>query len=51
MNEKTYILPESLRNALLQYLETRPYSEVAQGIAALTSLQEQAKTDAPNAAA
>lgn len=33
-------LPESVREHLLQYLSTRPYREVAEGIAALMSLEE-----------
>ncbi len=37
---KTYVLPEELRTALLQYLAQRPYQEVAQAIAALMKLQE-----------
>ena len=38
--EKQFILPESILAAILRYLETRPYAEVAQGIAALTRLEE-----------
>lgn len=37
--EVTYLLPKSIRDALLNYLSSRPYIEVAQGIEALQSLQ------------
>lgn len=37
--EVTYLLPKSIRDALLNYLRSRPYVEVAQGIAALQALQ------------
>lgn len=33
-----YALPDSLRQALLAYLVTRPYAEVAQGVQALQAL-------------
>lgn len=34
----TYALPAALRDALLAYLMQRPYSEVAEGVAALQAL-------------
>ena len=40
MNEKTFVITESLRAALLSYLSTRPYSEVHEGVSALLSLKE-----------
>ena len=39
MTEPIYAMPETLRQALLTYLGSRPYSEVAQGIQALLALQ------------
>jgi len=39
MEEQTFILPVTLRNALLSYLMSRPYSEVHEGITALTALK------------
>ena len=39
MKEQTFILPASLRNALLSYLMSRPYSEVHEGVTALTALK------------
>lgn len=38
--EKQYVISESLRKSLLDYLSARPYGEVAQGIGALLSLKE-----------
>ncbi len=38
---KQYLLPEDIRAALIEYLQKRPYEEVAQGISALLSLVEQ----------
>lgn len=38
--QKEFRLPEEVRQSLLEYLSTRPYREVAQGIAALMSLEE-----------
>lgn len=40
MMEKQYLLPEHLLVALMRYLETRPYKEVAAGIAGLSQLEE-----------
>ena len=37
--EKFYALPESLRNSLAEYLASRPYREVAEGMQALAALQ------------
>jgi hypothetical protein len=34
-----YIISAELRQALLNYLESRPYSEVAAGVQALHNLQ------------
>ena len=34
----SYILTESTRGAILKYMYTRPYQEVAQGIAVLSKL-------------
>lgn len=36
--EQRYIITQSILDALLQYLMTRPYQEVANGVAALRSL-------------
>ena len=36
--EESYILTESTRTTLLKYMYTRPYQEVAQGIAILMQL-------------
>ena len=38
--EKQFIISESVLVALMNYLQTRPYAEVAQGIAALSKLEE-----------
>lgn len=35
-----YKLPKEVREALLQYLQSKPYAEVAQAIKILTSLEE-----------
>ena len=35
-----FILPEAVRASLLEYLSQRPYREVAEGIAALMSLEK-----------
>lgn len=40
-----YLIPDSLRQALIEYMATRPYKEVAQGIAALSSLKELAPAE------
>lgn len=37
---KTYLLPASLRRSIIEYLSTKPYSEVVDGIKALESLRE-----------
>lgn len=38
--EKMYALPESLRNSIAEYLASRPYREVAEGLQALGALQQ-----------
>lgn len=38
--EKQFIIPESLLSDVMTYLQTRPYKEVAQGIAMLGNLPE-----------
>jgi hypothetical protein len=38
--EKQYIIPETLLVKLLQYMESRPYREVVQGVMALSGLKE-----------
>jgi len=38
MEEVNYILTESTRSVILKYMYTRPYQEVAQGIAVLMQL-------------
>lgn len=43
MNE--YVLTENLRAALLQYLQQKPYVEVANFIAALVQLQQVAEKE------
>jgi len=35
-----YLLPEETLQGILVYLGTRPYTEVAQGIASLTQLEK-----------
>jgi hypothetical protein len=45
--EKQFIIPESVVIGLIRYLETRPYKEVAQGIAMLSQLEE-AKPTSPD---
>ena len=35
---KTYLLPEDVRNSILQYLFSRPYQEVARGVQMLEGL-------------
>jgi len=37
---KTYIITEAQANALLGYLQTKPYSEVHSGVDMLTNLPE-----------
>ena len=37
---KHFLLPEDLRNDLIAYLGSRPYNEVAQGMAKLLALVE-----------
>jgi hypothetical protein len=41
--EKNYIMPAALRDALLSYLSSRPWAEVNEGVAALQSLEEAKK--------
>lgn len=36
---KTYTLPEELRNGLLNYLTSRPWREVDEGVRALMALE------------
>lgn len=38
--EKKYIIKESERNILAEYLASKPYKEVAQGIKMLAELEE-----------
>lgn len=38
MEEVNYILTESARSVILKYMYTKPYQEVAQGIAVLSQL-------------
>jgi hypothetical protein len=40
MEEKNYVIPASLRDALLVYLSSRPWSEVNEGVTALQDLKE-----------
>lgn len=42
---KQYLLDETLFKALLEYLGTRPYKEVFQGIQGLMQLQEYITTE------
>lgn len=37
---KTYLLPEDVRTAILNYLNGRPYADVVKGVDALKALQE-----------
>ena len=37
-NSVTYIMTEDVRAGILKYMYTRPYQEVAQGIAVLSNL-------------
>jgi hypothetical protein len=38
--EKLFYISEAQRNAVLNYLKSRPYSEVAEGVAMLQNLAE-----------
>lgn len=38
--EKQFLLPESLKAALVSYLSSRPFAEVKDGVIALENLQE-----------
>lgn len=38
--EKQFLMPASLRDALLAYLSQKPFAEVADGIQALSNLKE-----------
>ena len=40
MTERHFVIPQTLVSALLTYLQTRPYQEVAQAIPALMNLPE-----------
>lgn len=40
MNERMYLLPEGLRDALMNYLVSRPFKDVAGAIGHLQNLQE-----------
>lgn len=40
MDEKQYLIPESLLKAVTNYLMTRPYSEVYQAMPALSQLKQ-----------
>jgi hypothetical protein len=42
--EKHYLIPQSILDDIMQYLATRPYREVANGIAALRALKEVEKS-------
>jgi hypothetical protein len=39
MEDQNFILPASIRTALISYLSSRPYAEVQEGVAALLALQ------------
>ena len=45
--EKTYALPHSLAQGLVNYLQQRPYVEVAPAIQALLELRELPQEPAP----
>lgn len=47
--DTVYLLPDSIRQALIAYLSTKPYAEVAQGVAALQQLQPQPAAPAADA--
>ena len=38
--QKMYIINETVKNAILAYLQERPFKEVAMGVQALNNLQE-----------
>lgn len=38
--EKQFLMPATLRDALLTYLSQKPFAEVAEGIQALSQLKE-----------
>lgn len=40
MVQKMFVISEGLRDGLVQYMQTRPYQEVAGGIANLMQLPE-----------
>jgi|694.fasta_scaffold130596_8 hypothetical protein len=45
--EPVYLLPDSLRQALLAYLGGQPYAQVSQGVRALEALQPHVPEPAP----
>jgi hypothetical protein len=45
--EQVYLIPESLRQALLAYLGNQPYNQVSQGVHALQALQPYVPEAAP----
>ena len=40
MDETVYLLPESVRKPLIEYLSQKPWREVAQGMEALLGLKQ-----------
>lgn len=47
---KVFLLPENVRNSILQYLQKKPFEEVAPGIQVLSSLQEASTANCGGAA-
>ena len=44
---KIFLLPEDVRNGILQYMYAQPYQSVARGIALLEGLQEVPAAEPP----
>jgi hypothetical protein len=48
MDDKKYLIPEALLNAVMTYLASRPYQEVSQAIPALQNLVPYVPPEAPH---
>jgi hypothetical protein len=49
VKEKVFLIPESLGNAIINYLAEKPFREVGQMIQALTELKEAESGEVENA--
>jgi hypothetical protein len=47
VEEKLFVITEAVRNAVLSYLMSRPYSEVAKGVEMLQNLPPLVQDKAP----